>query len=219
MNDTIQIRLGESCFNEIDAAIICLNEEHRILTTLTNIYDYFDGIVIVDGGSEDNTLQVIKNFPDPKNKIKLYKNKFTSFGDQKNLAISKTNSLWTFVIDADETLSEDLLKDLRILLRQQYDKDLIIIDRHNYIDDEKETNYIEKQYRLFKSFCRYVSIVHEELVGWRHELSVTLAPKYFIHHTKTKERYIDNQINFSSLQKLYPNKDSILARIIEYEIR
>lgn len=216
MSNIVTLNVNGCFFHEIDVAIICLNEENRILNTISNIYEYVDGIIIMDGGSLDDTIEVIKSFNDYDNKIKIFRNRFNSFCDQKNLAISKTESLWTLVIDADETLSPKLLQNLRTILRANKDKDLIVLNRFNHIDGIPEVNYQEKQLRLFKSFCRYVSIVHEELVGWRQELSIELPEEYFIYHDKSALKFEDNQDLFNILVSQFPYKHNATSRKIDY---
>ncbi len=203
---------------DVECVSIVQNESDNIIGFLDNICDVFDNIIIIDGGSIDDTIDLIKSHR-ASSKIKLYKNKFNyHFGDQKNLAISKTDSLFTFVIDADERLNNDFKKDLHDIVFENQNKDVIVFDRHNYVNGEKETNFIEPQLKLFKSFCRYIGCVHEELVGWRQENKIFLDKKYYIVHDKSMEKYIkNNEIIFMESQIKMPQQHLELSRRVKYE--
>jgi glycosyltransferase involved in cell wall biosynthesis len=214
-------------FNEVDCAIVLLNEEHNIEELLENVYPCVDDIIIVDGKSIDTTVDKIKQFKkenDKYDKIKLYINDFFKnangiLGDQKNLAISKTNSLFTLVMDGDERLCPDLVKDFRKIIRENQSMDVINFLRYNYIDGKPETLDKEFQYRLFKSFNRYVGTSHHELVGWRHELYVELPDKYFMTHNKSTERAHKNNSYFDNVVDVkYPHKNNNLSRLINYNV-
>ncbi len=95
----------------------CHNEEDWIEYVLRNNYDEFDIIRIVegavegrpgstpDGHSTDNTLEIIRNFPDPENKVELYtiSRPFKSLEEQKQIFIDMASAdEWLFIVDADE---------------------------------------------------------------------------------------------------------------------
>jgi hypothetical protein len=93
------------------------NEEDWILYNLENNYDEFDVIRVVegavegrpkstpDGHSTDRTLDLIKNFPDPANKIELYtlKRPFKALEEQKQIFLDAAHEdEWLFIVDCDE---------------------------------------------------------------------------------------------------------------------
>jgi len=214
-------------FNEVDCAMITYNEEDNIIGVIENVYPCVDDIIIIDGKSTDSTVDKIKKFKfenDKYDKIKLYVNDFFKnangiLGDQKNLAISKTNSLFTLFIDPDERLCPDLVKDFRKIIRKYQSMDVINFLRYNYIDGKLEVLDKEFQYRLFKSFNRYVGTSHHELVGWAHELYVELPDKYYMTHNKTTERASKNNNYYDNVVDVkYPHKNNILSRGIQYNV-
>jgi glycosyltransferase involved in cell wall biosynthesis len=213
-------------FYEVDCAMITFNEEKNIEGALENVYPCVDNIIIVDGKSTDSTVEKIKDFKlknDPEDKIRLYVNDFFKtangiIGDQKNLAISKTNSLFCLLLDPDERLCPDLVKDFRKIIREHQDKDVIDFMRFNYVDNIPEKLSKEFQYRLFKSFNRYVGTSHHELVGWRQELRVELSEKYFMIHNKTLNKSGSNNTFFDLVDLKFPHKNNQLSRMINYTI-
>lgn len=99
----------------------CHNEEGWIEYNLANNYDEFDVIRVVegavegrpnsteDGHSTDRTLEIIKNFPDPANKIELItlKRPFKSLEEQKQVFLEfATENEWLFIVDTDEFYME-----------------------------------------------------------------------------------------------------------------
>jgi glycosyltransferase involved in cell wall biosynthesis len=93
------------------------NESGWIEYTLANNYYEFDEIRVVegavrgrpkstpDGHSTDDTLEIIKKFPDPLNKIKLFTldRPFKCLEEQKQIFLD-TSKLgdWLFIVDCDE---------------------------------------------------------------------------------------------------------------------
>lgn len=89
----------------VTAAIIVKNEERCIERCLNSILGAFDEIIVVDSGSTDRTLSLIRQYPD----VKLYQTDWEdSFAALRNEALARTTSDWVFWLDADEWLeSED----------------------------------------------------------------------------------------------------------------
>ena len=224
--EPVILHYKEAVFHEADACLITLNEEENIKKCLDNIYNIVDGIIIIDGGSQDKTVEIIKSYNDIYKKIKLYINDFFKssngiLGDQKNLCIRKSNSLWVLYIDPDEVLNDNLIKDFRKIIRENQDKDVIDFIRYNYIDNKPEKLFEETlQLRLFKSFCRYVSTSHHSLTGWRNpDGYILLDKKYHMMHNKSKERSEKNNRFYQSIDDKYPHKNWYLSREIKYEIK
>jgi len=134
----------------ISAYIITKNEERYIRKCLESIKNVVDEIIILDGYSVDKTVDICKEYTD-----KIYLHKFSgSFAEERTLAVSKTKYEWILQIDADETLSENLQKELRNLL-QQTEYVVFSFARRNYYDEEskkwtKYAYYPDYQPRLFK---------------------------------------------------------------------
>ena len=85
---------------KLSAVLIVKNEEsclERCLKTLKG----FDEIIICDTGSEDNTIEIAKNYTD-----KVFNDyKWNdSFSEARNHALSKATGDWVLSIDADEEL-------------------------------------------------------------------------------------------------------------------
>lgn len=110
------------------------NEEDWIEANLRNCYEEFDVIRVVegavegrpkstsDGHSTDATLQKIRNFPDPDNKIELITQDrfFKSLEEQKQTFLDLANEgEWLFIIDCDEFYLEGEINRVREAIRSR----------------------------------------------------------------------------------------------------
>ena len=86
--------------------IICKNEEKHIKRVLESIKD-FNEIIIVDSGSNDNTLEIAKNYT--KN---IYHQDWIGFAKQKEYARSLCSNEWVLNLDADEELTNELKNEI-----------------------------------------------------------------------------------------------------------
>lgn len=78
--------------NSLSLCVICKNEEKNIGNLLKSVQgDLFDEIVIVDTGSEDRTLEVIKRHSNPSAKVFFF-DWIDNFGAARNNSFSKATS-------------------------------------------------------------------------------------------------------------------------------
>lgn len=108
------------------------NEAEWVEYNLANCYDEFDIIRVVegavqgrpnstsDGHSTDRTLELIRNFPDPENKIELITQNrfFKSLEEQKQTFLDLANEgEWLMVLDCDEFYMEGDVERVREAIR------------------------------------------------------------------------------------------------------
>ncbi len=82
--------------------IICQNEERHIRRSLESVKD-FDEVVVVDSGSTDRTLDIVKEYTE-----KVFYRGWSGFADQKQYAKSLCTNDWVLNLDADEELTPEL---------------------------------------------------------------------------------------------------------------
>ena len=130
----IQVHKGR-----VTACYIVLNESEYIQASLESIYDLCDRIIIVEGGnkyavkagwcgpdccSTDGTVDEIKSFPDPKNKIQLIQGKWKDKTEQRT---AYANLLqpgdWMLLMDGDEVFTDEGIWRMSYLMHKY---DLII---------------------------------------------------------------------------------------------
>jgi glycosyltransferase involved in cell wall biosynthesis len=117
---------------QLTAVMIVFNGDHVLEQSLSSIYNFVDEIVIAEGPVEywknkgmtystDRTISILKNFNDPKNKLKYisstYKEKDEQF--QAALNLIKTNPDYIIQVDSDEVWTEESLSGLKKLLNEK----------------------------------------------------------------------------------------------------
>lgn len=97
----------------LSLCIPTLNEEESIRIPLDSAYDLVDEVVIVDGGSEDKTLEIARSYGD---KIRIFEvDNPPNFLKNKERAIEYATGDWILQLDADEALSIDLKNEIRTI--------------------------------------------------------------------------------------------------------
>lgn len=94
--------------------IICKNEEKIIeaclkqaKSLLNKISDPRSEIIVVDSGSTDTTLEIVKNYTD-----KVYHQDWLGYAQQKNYALSLCENEWVLSLDADEVLTDKSINEI-----------------------------------------------------------------------------------------------------------
>ncbi len=186
-------------FHGITACIITLNEEERIVNFLEKIKPLVKDIIMIDGGSDDRTIQLAMPYIDT---LKLFSFK-GHFANQKNRALMLCRTDWVLFLDLDETMSDKLCESLPSLINQ--DKyDCYAFPRREFINGkERENVYPDYQDKLFRTYCRYVRPVHEELVGHKSRLELLKDTGLDIFHRKEMQRHNDRNGKYRFFQYHY----------------
>jgi glycosyltransferase involved in cell wall biosynthesis len=142
---------------------IMKNEAHVITRMLNSIRPIVDIICLVDTGSTDNTIEVVKNWGE-QNKIEthVFERPFDNFENSRNYSIQmarevtqgRGNDFWGFWLDADE-----MIEILPNFSKNNINKDLYMFN--TYINVMKYTR--NECYKLDKPF-RFYGPVHEFIV-------------------------------------------------------
>ncbi len=99
-------------------AMITLNAEKTLRRALESVCE-FDDIVIYDGNSTDGTLEIARQFgarilsqsPGGPQNYRL-----SDFGEEKQKAVDAARNGWVFILDSDERMSGDLVREIRGLV-------------------------------------------------------------------------------------------------------
>jgi len=92
----------------ISVLIIAKNDGDVISECIKSVKDLADEIIVVDGGSEDNTIEVSEKLG-----ARVVKNPFKDFSDQRNLALSLAKNEWVFYIDSDEQATSAFIEEFK----------------------------------------------------------------------------------------------------------
>lgn len=99
--------------HSLSVCVITKNEADRIKTCLNSIKDIADEIIVLDSGSTDNTVEIIKKYTN-----NVYVTDWPGYGIQKQRCLEKATKDWVLFIDADESLDKEAQEALKNLLTQ-----------------------------------------------------------------------------------------------------
>ena len=158
----------------ISTLTICMDEAGYILSMLRWLKQYVepDEYVVVDGGSKDNTIELIEKFRSYENvKLRLIKNDMPeSFSSQRNLALNLCTSEWVLHIDADEVYSKSMSSQIKLikegipddadLFGMVYPTAHLALDEFTMLANTGSDPHL----RLFRNIpdVRYYGAVHEQ---------------------------------------------------------
>lgn len=96
----------------ITPVLLTFNEAPNIARTLSRL-DWAEDIVVVDSGSTDATLGILRSHP----RVRIYHRAFDSHPAQWRYAMQETaiRTVWVLRLDADYRLSEELVRELASL--------------------------------------------------------------------------------------------------------
>lgn len=185
--------------NKISAVIIAHNEEKHIARTLESLQDVADEIVLVlNDNTTDHTEKIALSF-----RSAIFKNKFETYGKQKQFAVSKASNNLVLNIDADEALDEVLQQEL-IALKQSAIADAYTVNIKNFycgkwlrfggINSTKRLRIFNRQKGNWNS-----TAVHEKIV-MQPAASVLHLSGHILHIAyESKQEHLDKLKHYATL--------------------
>src|SRR3989337_3918753 len=153
---------------KISVSMITLNEGENIARALSSC-TFADEIVVVDGGSTDDTLDILRSHK----KVVLIQQPWEGhFGKQRQSSLDNCTGDWVVRLDADEAFSNLIEENIRTLL-ESTPPDIAgyFIRQCNLIGDEryysKNADDHENIPRIWRNLrvARWEGHVHEQLTG------------------------------------------------------
>ena len=92
--------------------VITKNESKHIRTCLESV-KWANEIIVLDSGSTDDTVTICREYTD-----KVFATDWPGFGMQKNRAIQRAACDWILSIDADESVTEELRREIEEAIEQ-----------------------------------------------------------------------------------------------------
>ncbi len=145
----------------VSLCLIVKNEEKTLKRCLQSVVDLVDEIIVVDTGSEDESVNIAKEFGAKIGTFKWNQN----FSEARNYAISLATKEWIFFIDADEYLRrEDSVKLIQAFNDFSYDSYVVKVLSLNTVDDYQNL-LMNLNHRIFKNHkgFYYSGPIHEQL--------------------------------------------------------
>lgn len=94
--------------SSLSVIIIVQDEADRIEACLKSVYGWADEIVVMDSGSIDDTVKIVKKFT----KKVFITDDWPGFGPQKQRALAKATCDWVLSLDADEVVPPELREEI-----------------------------------------------------------------------------------------------------------
>jgi len=146
----------------IGLCLIVKNESHVISRCLDSVKRLVDYVLVVDTGSDDNTIDVINEWISSNNfDGKVLSEPWQNFAYNRTFALSKLREIewidYALMIDADETLHFDDNFDT-VEFKSKMETDV-----YNVVTNLWGNKYHRPQISTNKKVCEYVGVVHEFL--------------------------------------------------------
>lgn len=153
---------------DLSIVIITKNEEKNIEKCLEKIKTKANEIIIIDSFSTDKTKDIVNNINDNSN-IVFREVLWQGYGKTKNIGINLAKSKWILSLDADEILTDDLIREIEFVIKKSCDVSGYYIPRTLFFCNKPIRYggvYPDYQLRLFKKGKGLFnnSSVHEKLV-------------------------------------------------------
>lgn len=171
---------------KLSACVIAKNEADTIGKCLASLQAIVDEIILVDTGSNDDTVAIAKEY-----QAKVYSYEWKNdFASTKNFALDQTVADWIIFLDADEYFSAETSANVRkIIKKHAHECDGLMIKLIN-IDADNDNKYIDEFFkvRILKNDknIRFIGDIHEEvhhLSGRKNRYYQVDAQDILIYHT------------------------------------
>ncbi len=137
---------------KISAYIVTLNEELRLEKTLQAVSQVADEIIVVDSGSTDKTEEIAKKY-----NAEFVFHKWKSYCDQKSFAEQKCSNDWVLLVDADEVLSDNLIKEIKQLKKDTPKHNAYNIKICNMFPQDETPRHFAQNFNVVRLYNRKVA--------------------------------------------------------------
>lgn len=184
--------------NKISAVILTKNSACRIIEVLESLQK-LDEIVVVDNGSSDETLEIVRRFAH----VKLYEEAFIGFGPLKQKAVGYATNDWIISVDSDEVATPEVIDELLQMPLEK--KSVYALRFFNYYRGKRVQCcgwYPDKKLRLFnRNFANFNdALVHENIEAFSGMIVQGELKEHFHHYSYDSiEGFMDKMQRYSTL--------------------
>jgi glycosyltransferase involved in cell wall biosynthesis len=182
---------------QITPVLLTYNEKLNIHQTMARLY-WAQDIVVVDSGSTDDTVRILKEFP----QVRIFQRPFDTHGQQWHYATNETgiSTQWILRLDADYHLSDALISELSGLdANEPVDAYQISFDYAVFSRKLSASLYPPNTILLRRGRFTVWENGHTE--SWRVEGLVRKLTSKVVHDDwKTLDRWMASQLRYSRLE-------------------
>ncbi|MEW6696887.1 MAG: glycosyltransferase [Bacillota bacterium] len=144
----------------ISLCMIVKNEERNLARCLNSAKDCVDEIIIVDTGSQDNTVKIAEQF-----NAKIYHYQWDEdFAAARNFGLDKATGNWILYLDADEELEPNCGERLRALTNTSHYEGYFF-QIINLTDNNDPLKHINVRMFRNKPAYRFEGKLHEQIIS------------------------------------------------------
>lgn len=193
---------------KLSVVLATYNEEENLPRCLKSVKDLAYEIIIVDGTSNDRTVEIAKEFDA---KVTITEN-LPNFHINKQKAIDKATGDWILQLDADEVVSKELADEITKILDREVEENGYWMPRKNYflgrflMKGGQYPDYTVRLYRKGKGELPQKDV---------HEQAVIEGKVGYLKHALLHYPYK----NFSAYTSKWMRYNHLLARQINDEIK
>ncbi|WP_278682846.1 glycosyltransferase family 2 protein [Paraclostridium bifermentans] len=145
----------------LSVCMIVKNEEKNIKRCLDSIESIADEIIIVDTGSNDETLNICSNY-----NAKVINHKWNNdFSEARNVSLEYATKDYILFLDADEEISKEDLEKLKALLSSKKLAEGYFFRLTNIINGIEVGEYVVFRFLKNKRKYRFRGKVHEQIAN------------------------------------------------------
>lgn len=166
---------------EISLCMIVKNEEKNLPQCLDTVIDIVDEIILVDTGSEDNTVKIAEE-----RRAKVFHHKWQDdFSLARNMSLKHATKDWIIVLDADERLFDDSKRYIKELIYQDEIGGINVKLYSNKIGNGPSRGISTWYCRIFRNLdgVGFIRAVHEQILPSLKKLNLKIIDSpIVIHH-------------------------------------
>lgn len=179
---------------KLSIIILTRNEAKNLKDCIASTADLADEIIVIDGESTDNTVEVAKSL---NAKVVIF-DKWQGYGPRRQDAQKHAGGEWILHLDADERLTPQLVELIKNELSKASGNEIFAIPRATYLLSHRINHcgwYPDYVLRLYKnSYTHYDdALVHEKLEVPKDAKIIYLKEPMIHYSYHTLEQYFDKQ--------------------------
>ncbi len=135
----------------VSAVIPCYNAQSTIVRAVDSLLHQsiaIDEIIVVNDGSEDNSLQVLQNIAKENEKIKILNQENKGVSKARNVAINEARGKFILTLDADDYFEPTFLEKAILKFAEDANYGAVMCGYVRIIDNKKVLPYIPSEISL-----------------------------------------------------------------------
>ena len=203
---------------KLSVVILTLNSSKKIRKCLESV-KWADEIVIIDGGSVDETLRICREYTD-----KIYVRPYAEdFSEERNFGTQVCSGDWILQLDSDEVVEFDFREKILEILEKDPPFYAYKFLRKNYFLGHfmKHGGWLHHSLHFFrKGYAYYKGKIHETLIVKDNKIGILNVGVRHYPFDSIRE-FIERQNRYTTLQaqRIYDEQGLLPESFVKYQIK